>query len=170
MIMTNVIGTPLIKAKVLASCTLIALKLHHLIRLQLTGKNVKYIVVSFIIYSISMSLTFAAILAVFVVMSGHNGEFQKNLPTEFVDLAFPKSTCKSYSSAPLATHGSGIGYLKDRTNPLICGGLYGYELMSSCYKLDLMTGEYTLDRTLFHPRVYSGSGLALTGLQMLNFH
>ena len=98
-------------------------------------------------------------------MSGHDGNFQKNLPTEFVDLAFPKATCKSYPSAPLATHGSGIGYLKDRTNPLICGGLYGYELMSSCYKLDVMTGEYTLDRTLFHPRVYSGPGLFFTGMR-----
>ena len=102
-------------------------------------------------------------------MSGHDGNFQKNLPTEFVDLAFPKATCKSYPSAPLATHGSGIGYLKDRTNPLICGGLYGYELMSSCYKLDVMTGEYTLDRTLFHPRVYSGPLLAFAGLQMFDF-
>ena len=102
-------------------------------------------------------------------MSGHNGEFQKNLPTEFVDLAFPKATCKSYPSAPLATHGSGIGYSKDRTNPVICGGLFGYELMSSCYKLDLMTGEYTLDQTLFYPRVYSGSlyfegEIAFTGI------
>ena len=65
---------------------------------------------------------------------------------ELIDVAFPKSTCKSYFYYPYATHGSGIGYLTDNTNPVICGGLgyngiNGDETMASCYKLDLMTGE-----------------------------
>ena len=47
------------------------------------------------------------------------------MPTELIDVAFPKSTCKAYSYYPYATHGSGIGYLTDNTNPVICGGL-GY--------------------------------------------
>ena len=83
------------------------------------------------------------------------------MPPELIDVAFPKSTCKSYSYYPYATHGSGIGYLTDNTNPVICGGLgyngiNGDETMASCYKLDLMTGEYTFDQHLFNARFYSG--------------
>ena len=118
------------------------------------------------------------VLDVFLVISGHNGEFQKNMPTEFVDVAFPKSSCKSYSYYPYATHGSGIGYLTDTTNPVICGGLgyndiNGYETMASCYKFDLITGEYTFDRYMFDARFYSGplytgNGILFTGDQMLH--
>ena len=96
------------------------------------------------------------------------------MPTEFIDVAFPKSTCKSYSYYPYATHGSAIGYLTNPvTNPVICGGLgyndiNGYETLGSCYKLDLMTGEYTFDQYLFDARFYSGplytgGGILFTG-------
>ena len=105
-------------------------------------------------------MLFTIVLDVFLVISGHNGVGQKDLPTELIDVAFPNSTCTSYSYYPYATHGSGIGYLTDNTNPVICGGL-GYndinvdETMASCYKLDLMSDEYTFDQHLFNARFYS---------------
>ena len=47
--------------------------------------------------------------------------------------------------------------------------------MASCYKLDLMTGEYTFDQHLFNARFYSGplytgQGILFTGFLIVLLH
>ena len=95
-----------------------------------------------------------------MVTNGLNGNFEKDLPTEVIDLIFPSTKCQSLPYYPYATHGSAIGHLNDRDNPSICGGLGDSEnedYSGACYKLDLATNEFTLDEPLIYPRIYSGA-------------
>ena len=102
-----------------------------------------------------------------MVTNGHNGNFEKDLPTEVIDLVFPITQCQSLPYYPYATHGSAMGYLKDVDNPSICGGL-GYSEngnhQDACYKIDLETSKFIEDEPLIYPRVYSGGSFVGEGI------
>ena len=94
-----------------------------------------------------------------MVTNGHNANFEKDLPTEVIDLVFPITQCQTLPFYPYATHGSAMGFLKDGENPAVCGGLgyseNGYH-QDVCYKIDLETSKFIQDEPLIYPRVYSG--------------
>ena len=102
-----------------------------------------------------------------MVTNGHNGNFEKDLPTEVIDLVFPTTQCQSLPYYPYATHGSAMGYLKDGDNPSICEGLgyseNGYH-EDTCYKIDLKTSKFIQDEPLIYPRVYSGGSFVGEGI------
>ena len=58
-----------------------------------------------------------------MVTNGHNGNFQKDLPTENIDLVFPSTKCTSFPYYPYGTHGSGLGFNYALGKPVVCGGL-----------------------------------------------
>jgi len=102
-----------------------------------------------------------------MVTNGHNGNFQKDLPTEIIDLVFPNTECTSFPYYPYGTHGSGLGFNYALGKPFICGGLgyseNGYH-SDDCYTMDLATGEFSKYADLYQPRIYSGPYGAFTGL------
>ena len=120
-----------------------------------------------------------------MVTNGHNGNFQKDLPTEIIDLVFPNTECTSFPYYPYGTHGSGLGFNYALGKPFICGGLgwFWYFILwhfilqhfilgysengyhsDDCYTMDLATGEFSKYADLYQPRIYSGPYGAFTGL------
>ena len=100
-----------------------------------------------------------------LVVSGHNGKFEKQLESEIVDLTFATARCRPYPYYPYATHGSVMGFVgNDPLNPVACGGLghseNGYH-NDTCTKLDVARGMWAVENkgvqaTLAQPRIYSG--------------